>query len=232
MSGRFGRVALALLAVLAAGPAHAHDVKDPVCRMNTDSDTTPYREAVGGKTYYFCSGGCKARFDKSPASYLTLAQRLAHGGQTYRLVLDAPPHPMPGRATPLSFVIREMPSGQVVRDFEIVHEKRLHFLIVSQDMTYFEHQHPTLDADGRFRIAWAFPRAGRYLLFADFTPTDGDNQILRTTLDVGGPIHQTPKPPALTPETEQIKIVGDTRVQLVRRPLPGRRAGRPCSPTR
>ncbi len=225
MSGRFGRVALALLAVLASGPVWAHDVKDPVCRMNTDSDTTPYRKTVGGKTYYFCSDGCKARFDKSPAAYLTLAQRLRHGGQTYRLVLDAPAHPVPGRSTPLSFVIREMPSGQIVRDFEIVHEKRLHFLIVSQDMTYFEHQHPALGADGRFRIAWAFPRKGRYLLFADFTPDDGDNQILRTTLDVGGPPRQAPEPVPLTPDTGQIKVAGDTRVQLVRRLLP-MKAGR------
>ena len=192
--------------------------------MNTDTDTTPYRETIGGKTYYFCSEGCKARFDKSPASYLTLAQRLTHGGQTYRLVLDAPPRPVPGRPTPLSFVIREMPSGQIVRDFEIVHEKRLHFLIISQDMAYFEHQHPTLGTNGRFRIAWTFPRVGRYLLFADFTPADGDNQVLRTTLDIGGPARLT-VPPTLTPDTDQIKVVGDTRVQIVRRPLP-MKAGR------
>ena len=225
MKGGQWRAALGLLAVLAAGPAWAHDVKDPVCRMTTDTDTTPYRETVGGKTYYFCSDGCKARFDHSPASYLTLAQRLAHGGQTYRLDFRAPPHPVPGRPLPLSFVIREMPSGQIVRDFEIVHEKRLHFLIVSQDFSYFEHQHPTLGADGRFRIAWTFPRAGRYLLFADCTPADGDNQILRTTLDIGPPPRRPLHPPTLTPDLAQIQFLGDTRVQITRRPLP-MKAGR------
>ena len=47
--------------------------------MMTDTDTTPYRETVNGKTYYFCSDGCKAKFDKAPASYVTLNARLAGG---------------------------------------------------------------------------------------------------------------------------------------------------------
>ena len=94
------------------------------------------------------------------------------------------------------------PRASIVRDFEIVHTKRLHFLMVSADFAYFEHQHPQLGPDGRFRLVWTFPRAGRYFLFADFTPADGDNQILRTTLDVGGPIRHAPTPPRLVPDTE------------------------------
>ncbi len=210
-----------LLAGLLGGGsvAWAHDVKDPVCRMMTDTDTTPYRETVNGKTYYFCSDGCKAKFDQAPTSYVTLNARLAGGLiRTYRLSLNAPPHPIPGRPTPLSFAIHEAPTGRVVRDFEVVHTKRLHFLLVSADLAYFEHRHPQLGPDGRFRLAWTFPRAGRYFLFADFTPADGDNQILRTTLDVGGPPRQTSTPPRLVPDTDQAKTVGDTRVRLTIRP--------------
>jgi len=211
---------------LAALPACAHDVKDPVCRMTTDTDTTPYRETVGGKTYFFCSDGCKARFDKSPASYVTLNAGLAAGRpRVYRLVLDAPARPAPGRPVPLSLTVREDPAGRVVRDFEVVHTKPLHFLIVSADLAYFEHQHPHLGPDGRFRLAWTFPRAGRYFLFADFTPADGDNQILRTTLDVGGQSRSAPAPPRLVPDAGRAKVAGDTRVTLAVRPGP-LRAGR------
>lgn len=218
-------IALALF-LLAIVPAQAHDVKDPVCRMMTDTDTTPYRETAGGKTYYFCSDGCKAKFDKAPASYVTLNAGLAKGRvRTYRLALDTPPHSVPGRPVPLSFAIREAPTGRVVRDFEIVHTKPLHFLMVSADLAYFEHQHPSLGPDGRFRLAWTFPRAGRYFLFADFTPADGDTQILRATLDVGGPIRQAPAPPRLVPDTNRTKTVGDTRVRLTVRPG-AMRAGR------
>ena len=187
--------------------------------MMTDTDTTPYRETVNGKTYYFCSDTCKAKFDKAPTAYVTLNTRLAAGlVRTYQLDFTAPPHPLPNRPVPLSFTIRELPSGRVVQDFEIVHEKRLHFLIVSADLAYFEHQHPALGPDGRFRLTWIFPRAGRYYLFADCTPTDGDNQILRTTLDIGGSPPQTPAPPHLVPDTPQIKTVGDTRVRITLRP--------------
>jgi YHS domain-containing protein len=208
-------LALGLLGVPAAW---AHDVKDPVCRMTTDTDTTPYRETINGKTYYFCSDACKAKFDKAPASYVTLNAALANGlVRTYRLTLTTPPHPVPGRPTSLTLTVREAPSGRIVRDFEIVHTKRLHFLMVSSDLTYFEHQHPQLGPDGRFRLAWTFPRAGRYVLFADFTPADGDNQVLRVTLDVGGLTHRVPAP-HLVPDTNAVKTVGDTRVRLTIRP--------------
>ena len=209
-----------LLTFLFSLPASAHDVKDPVCRMTTDTDTTPFRETVGGKTYYFCSAACKAKFDKSPAAYLTLAQRLLRGHRTYSLTLTASPHPVAGCPVPLVFAIHEKPTGRLVRDFEIVHEEHLHLILVSADLRWFEHQHPRLGPDGRFRIAWTFPRPGQYFLFTDFTPADGDNQILRATQEVGGRGLRLPARPALTPDVDKVKTVSGTRITLTRRPLP------------
>ena len=208
-----------LLLLLFCLPVLAHDVKDPVCRMTTDTDTTPFRETVGGKTYYFCSAACQARFDKSPAAYLTLAQRLLRGHRTYSLTLTAPPHPVAGRPVPLLFAIHETPTGHLVRDFEVVHEEYLHLILVSADFRWFEHQHPRLGPDGRFRMAWTFPRPGRYFLFTDFTPADGDNQILRATLEVGGRGLLLPNRAALTPDAGLAKTVSGTRITLTRRPL-------------
>ena len=198
-------------------PALAHDVKDPVCRMSTDTDTTPFRETVEGKTYYFCSAACQGRFDKTPAAYLTLAQRLRMGGRTYALALDSPHPASAGQPTDLTFSIHEAPTGQLVREFETVHEKPLHLILVSADLGWFEHQHPALGSDGRFRLAWTFPRSGRYYLFTDFTPADGDNQILRATLDIGGS-GKPPLPPSLRVDTGAVKTVGETRVALLCRP--------------
>ena len=71
--------------------------------MMTDTDTTPYRETVGGKTYYFCSEGCQAKFDKAPASYVALNTGLAAGiAPVYRLGLNTPPQTAPNRPSPLS----------------------------------------------------------------------------------------------------------------------------------
>jgi P-type Cu+ transporter len=42
---------------------------DPVCGMTVDSATAEYRSFNNGKAYYFCSGGCKEKFDKDPAKF-------------------------------------------------------------------------------------------------------------------------------------------------------------------
>ncbi len=43
--------------------------KDPVCGMNVDEKTAAGTAAHKGKTYYFCSNSCKARFEKEPEKY-------------------------------------------------------------------------------------------------------------------------------------------------------------------
>lgn len=47
----------------------ARQVKDPVCGMTVDAERTPHRSEYQGKTYYFCSAGCKKAFDDKPAAY-------------------------------------------------------------------------------------------------------------------------------------------------------------------
>lgn len=46
---------------------------DPVCGMTVDKATAEYRSFRDGQTYYFCSAGCKERFDKDPEKYATPA---------------------------------------------------------------------------------------------------------------------------------------------------------------
>ena len=47
-----------------------HAVLDPVCGMTVDPHTTPHRHQHRGHTFYFCSGGCRAKFAADPAKYL------------------------------------------------------------------------------------------------------------------------------------------------------------------
>jgi uncharacterized protein len=49
--------------------------KDPVCRMRVDRYATPHRTAFDGRTYFFCSAGCKEGFETKPDHYA----RHAHG---------------------------------------------------------------------------------------------------------------------------------------------------------
>ena len=43
--------------------------KDVVCGMQIDPAKAAGSSQYNGKTYYFCSKGCKAKFDADPAQY-------------------------------------------------------------------------------------------------------------------------------------------------------------------
>ena len=44
-------------------------VKDPICGMNVDESKAASTAVYKGKTYYFCSAGCKAKFEKEPEKH-------------------------------------------------------------------------------------------------------------------------------------------------------------------
>lgn len=48
----------------------ATTVKDLVCGMDIDAATAAGTSEYNGKTYYFCSLGCKKSFDENPEKYL------------------------------------------------------------------------------------------------------------------------------------------------------------------
>ncbi len=44
---------------------------DPVCGMRVDPHATQHRYAYQGRTYYFCSAGCRTKFAADPAKFLS-----------------------------------------------------------------------------------------------------------------------------------------------------------------
>ncbi len=44
--------------------------KDLVCGMQVDPKKAAGTSEYQGKTYYFCSGGCKKKFDANPGQYV------------------------------------------------------------------------------------------------------------------------------------------------------------------
>ena len=43
--------------------------RDPICGMMVDEKRAGNTSVFQGKTYYFCSPGCKATFEKNPAKF-------------------------------------------------------------------------------------------------------------------------------------------------------------------
>jgi len=50
---------------------------DPVCGMTVDPHSAKHRHQHQGRTYYFCSAGCRTKFAADPAKYLDNDARTA-----------------------------------------------------------------------------------------------------------------------------------------------------------
>ncbi|HZG86329.1 hypothetical protein [Paenibacillus sp.] len=65
--------------------------------------------------------------------------------------------------------------GEPIESFDLNHEKLLHLIVISEDLSYFAHLHPEYRGSGVFEIHNEFPAGGNYRFIADFKPTGGDS---------------------------------------------------------
>ncbi|WP_040205404.1 hypothetical protein [Neobacillus jeddahensis] len=122
-----------------------------------------------------------------------------------------PDHPKAKEKTPISILIKDK-SGQPIKSFETVHEKKMHLFIVSKDLAYFSHIHPKYKGNGQFDITTTFPAGGDYKLIADVTPKGGgDSSIESHWQYVGG---EAAKEVPLVPDQELTKVVDGKKVSL------------------
>jgi hypothetical protein len=93
----------------------------------------------------------------------------------------------------------------------MIHEKLFHAFVISQDLEYFLHDHPTLGLDGAFHYNIAFPKAGIYRVLGDFFPDGATPQLITKTIIVPG---APPVPVELTRDYAP-KQGENVRVELV-----------------
>lgn len=110
----------------------------------------------------------------------------------------------------LIFTVKDR-AGKTVKDLQIVHEKPMHLLVVSSDLTEFYHVHPEQSADGSYRVQHNFPNGGDYRLYADFTPFDSTQVVEQINVRVAGA--ERPKT-ALVADANLNKTVNGLRVEL------------------
>lgn len=104
-------------------------------------------------------------------------------------------------------------AGQPVDQLQVVHEKKLHFLIMSRDLTFFAHEHPQRQGEGVQTLPFTFPRPGEYVLFGDYTPEGASQVVSSARLTVPGT--STMKDPQLKPDDlAHAKRVGAYEVKL------------------
>jgi hypothetical protein len=103
-----------------------------------------------------------------------------------------PATPQAGKPTNLSLVVTEQKVGEPIKQFDMIHDKLLHLIIVnSEDLSHFAHTHPKLNREtGIFHIAHTFAKAGRYKMWIDAKPSGGMQILTAFRFNVEGqPIH-------------------------------------------
>ena len=121
-----------------------------------------------------------------------------------------------GQAVPYRFRITG-PDGQPVTDYEIEHEKELHLIVASRDLTSFHHVHPERSADGTWSVMLPALMPGPHRVFADFVVADGTDLTLGADLVANGSYQAKPLPP-----TAQSQTVDDYTVTLGGNAVAGR----------
>ena len=128
----------------------------------------------------------------------------------YRMELALqPPVPKAGEKTVITLTPRRTKDNSVVKELDIVHEKPLHLILVSQELDWFGHEHPEVQTDGSLKLDFTFPRAGNFLLFADLTPKGDRNQVFPLAVQVAG---NKPNGPDLKVSPKGPKKFGDYSV--------------------
>ncbi len=70
-------------------------------------------------------------------------------------------------------------------DLKVEHEKKMHFLMVRDDMTGFQHTHPEY-ANGKWSVKTASIEQGEYQLYVDIAPEEEKAIVLRVPVTIGG----------------------------------------------
>ncbi len=85
---------------------------------------------------------------------------------------------------------------------DIVHDKKIHLIVVSNDLSFFDHVHPIYEASGDYKIdvsntagvmsaglgnaTTQFPNGGDFTLYADYMPTGATHQLEKIPVHVDG----------------------------------------------
>jgi hypothetical protein len=171
--------------------------------------------ADGHEHAYSCPMNCeKGKTYNKPGKCPVCGMNLEHNdggednGLAYKMQYSSnPPQLTAGQPAILSFTPKVV--GKEADDvaLDLQHEKKIHLIVVSDDLSYFEHIHPDYQSDGSYQVKvlgkgqnyttdagrneTRFENGGNFVLFADYKPTGGAHQVEKVPLKVGGPEKQS-----------------------------------------
>ena len=97
-----------------------------------------------------------------------------------------PKKPQAGKVTLISLTPKLKKNEKVEVPLDLNHEKKMHLIAVSEDLSTFQHLHPEYQSSGSYDVKATFPAGGNYLLFADYKPSEGGEVVNKLPITVGG----------------------------------------------
>lgn len=122
---------------------------------------------------------------KCPKCGMTLVAGIPDAREFHVDLQLKPAVPRAGMPVRMRFEVRDPDTGKLA-NLQIIHEKLFHLFLVSQDLSFFAHEHPVRQADGSFAFDSPLPLSGQYRLLCDFYPEKGTPQMIPRTVIVPG----------------------------------------------
>lgn len=126
--------------------------------------------------------------DKCPKCNMLLEHTdIPENGKSYFMKLVSNPAEAESqKPVVLSFTPTEKGNEGTQVPLDIEMEKKLHLIIVSDDLDFFDHQHPEYQPSGSYDLTYTFPAGGNYLLFAGYKPTGAEDITDKLPVSVKG----------------------------------------------
>ena len=182
------------------------------CGHNSDKPTQPSYQTVDETTQYICPMNCeKGKRYESPGSCpichmdlepISDAQK-NNDAEYFTRFSTEPAVLAAGKPAKLLFTPSIQGKEGTLVPLDLIHEKKMHLIVVSDDLTWFDHIHPVYTSSGAYEIKvlgkadtftngrgqneTRFDYGGKYWAFADYKPTGALNQVNQIELNVQGP---------------------------------------------
>lgn len=178
---------------------------------NDHSKHQPPAAAAEAGTKYICPMNCeKGKTYDQPGSCPVCHMDLepvktgveANIAEYFTAFTASPAQIEAGKPALLSFTPKIKGNEEAPVPLDLVHEKKMHLILVSDDLSWFDHIHPEFSASGSYDIKalgkgesfsqgrghneTRFDAGGKYWAFTDFKPSGALNQVNKIELDVAG----------------------------------------------
>lgn len=166
------------LAIACNNSSADHDHTDSASATHTHTYSCPMHPEVTGKEGDTCPK-CGMKLEHT--------DNAAPAKGDYYMEFGATPTTIePNKDAVLSFIPKKKNATTEQVALEIEHEKKIHLILVSDDLSWFDHIHPEYTANGSYIVPAKFPAPGKYIAFADYKPSGAGHVVDKIDINVAG----------------------------------------------